>query len=67
MTTYNSANTVSARFALFSGYLDDGTRAAFTADNGNGRLTSQIMRDAARYLTLPDWVSGSYPKVQLLP
>jgi prepilin-type N-terminal cleavage/methylation domain-containing protein len=63
MAAYNTA-TGADRFALFSNYLDDATRTAFTLDGNTGKLTSQAMRDTGRYLTLPDWAAGSFPKVQ---
>ena len=67
MTSYNSATTAAARYALFQNYLDEATRTNLTVDTANGRLTSQSMRDLGMYLTLPDWAAASYPKVQLLP
>jgi prepilin-type N-terminal cleavage/methylation domain-containing protein len=62
MSDYNTA-TGAARYALFSGYLDEATRDNFDFAS-DGKLTTQIMRDTSKYLTLPDW-TGDYPKVQL--
>jgi prepilin-type N-terminal cleavage/methylation domain-containing protein len=67
MTTYNNANTTTARYALFQKYLEDATRASIAVDNGTSRLSTQAMRDVSKYLTLPNWASSSYPKVQLNP
>jgi prepilin-type N-terminal cleavage/methylation domain-containing protein len=63
MNAYNTA-TGAARYALFSNYLDEATRGSLTYDTGTGRLTTQAMRDTGRYLTLPNWAAGSFPKVQ---
>ncbi len=67
LTAYNAATTVNARYDLFKAYLDEPSQALFSGDNGTGRLTTQAMRDTNRYLLLPDWTTGSYPKVQLFP
>lgn len=63
MSAYNTA-TGSGRYGLFSGYLDEATRTSFSFDTGSGKLTTQAMRDTGRYLTLPDWTAGSFPKIQ---
>jgi prepilin-type N-terminal cleavage/methylation domain-containing protein len=67
MTAYNAASNAQTRYNLFKNYLDDSTQTSLTVDTSTGRITSQAMRDVGMYLTLPDWASSSYPKVQLLP
>lgn len=48
--------------------LDEATIETFDQLNdSNGRLSSSAMRDVGKYLELPAWGLGSYPKVQLLP
>ena len=67
MATYNATATTSARYALFSNYLDEATRDNLTVDDSTSRITSQAMRDVSKYLAVPDWAAASYPKIQLLP
>jgi prepilin-type N-terminal cleavage/methylation domain-containing protein len=64
---YNSRGTSLARFNLISGYLDESTAEHFTDTTTNSdRVKSEAMVNARQYLTLGTWVSGSYPKVELI-
>ena len=72
---YNSRGTSLARFNLISGmdktppdgYLDETTGRHFTDNTSNSdRVRSEAMINARQYLTLGTWVSGSYPKVELV-
>ena len=67
MNEYNTPTTVTGRFNLFKSYLDDQSQTMFSGVDSTGRLTTQAMRDTGRYLLLPDWAAGSYPKVELYP
>lgn len=70
-TRYNATANAGARLTLFEQYLDEATRTRSAAnvqvDNTSGRITTDAMRQTGYYLTLPDWGSGSYPKVQIAP
>jgi hypothetical protein len=69
MAEYNAASATASdntgRFSKFESYLDDGTRAELTINTSNGRISSSAMRDTGIYLTLPNWTSGSYPKIEI--
>jgi type II secretory pathway pseudopilin PulG len=67
MAEYNATTNVTNRYGLFSKYLDDATTLNFSIDDSQARLSTQAMRDVNKYLALPAWGNGSYPKVQLLP
>jgi prepilin-type N-terminal cleavage/methylation domain-containing protein len=70
---YNATGDVTARFNLFSAYLDDASRVAYTSDPGTGRITTDAMRQTNLYLTLPEWAAESattgskFPRVLLNP
>jgi prepilin-type N-terminal cleavage/methylation domain-containing protein len=65
-TLYNATTGDQARLNLIKGYLDDETTAQFsTANNGSGLLQSDVMAKTSQYVTFTDWISGSYPKVQI--
>ena len=66
-TSYNAPTTASARFLLFSGYLEESTRSSIATNDTTGRLTTDAMLQTGYYLTLPAWSAGSYPKVQFNP
>lgn len=64
---YNSYTTPLAKFNVIASYLDDSTSAHIisTTTNSN-KLKSDALNNAKQYLSLPDWASGSYPKVDLI-
>ena len=65
--TYNSYPTSLARFNVIATYLDEATSSHIISSTTNsGRLKSEALSTAKQYLTLPDWASGSYPKVDLV-
>ena len=72
---YNSRSTSLARFNLITGldqtppngYLDEPIARHFADNTTNSdRVRSEAMTNAKQYLTLSTWVSGSYPKVELI-
>ena len=64
---YNSRGTSLARFNLIDDYLDETSAEHFTDTTTNSdRVKSEAMVTARQYLTLGTWVSGSYPKVELI-
>ncbi|WP_294383309.1 type II secretion system protein [Prosthecobacter sp.] len=78
-TTYNSLGTTSARFNLLvpnSASPDPNLRAGFldqtTADHfldyttGSDKLKTAALDNAKQYLSLPDWQSGDFPRVDLV-
>jgi prepilin-type N-terminal cleavage/methylation domain-containing protein len=72
LSRYNSAATGLARLALVRAYLDDPTYTHITTnttDPAGNQLKSGAMTKVTpqRYLQMPAWVGGSYPKVELLP
>ena len=67
-----SDRTGLSRLALVSSYLDDATYAHIlenTTDAAGNQLKTGAMTKVTpqRYMLLPDWANGSYPKVELLP
>jgi prepilin-type N-terminal cleavage/methylation domain-containing protein len=70
MNTYN-AKSAQQRFDTLKLYLDDSLWSGASGsenlqfNTSNGRITTQAMRDTSNYMTLPNWASGSFPKVQL--
>ncbi|MCB1096747.1 MAG: type II secretion system protein [Verrucomicrobiae bacterium] len=72
LSRYNAASTGLARLALVRAYLDDSTYSHITnntTDPAGNQLKSGAMTKVTpqRYLQMPNWVGGSYPKVELLP
>lgn len=67
---YNAATTGLAKLALIQAYVDDATYSHLTTNTTNadqlktGAMTKVIPQ---RYLQMPAWTGGSYPKVELLP
>jgi Tfp pilus assembly protein FimT len=68
---YNGRGTALARFLLVApdtggGYLDESTREHFLEYTTNsGRLETSALQSAKQHLTLPNWVSGDFPKALL--
>ncbi len=65
---YNSEVGSEARLALVSAYLDDLSYRHFfeqSSATNEDRVESSATRKLGRYISLPDWGSGSYPKVDL--
>ncbi len=59
---------LSDRLNLIRTYMDNSNFGTnLVADDTNGRLTTEAMRQTNTYVTLPDWALGTYPKAQLLP
>ena len=67
-TTYNNATTAKAKLTLVSEYLDSDTYdhlATNTTDSA--KVQSDAMRRIGKWVELPTWAAGSYPRVNLLP
>jgi type II secretory pathway pseudopilin PulG len=75
-TNYNAQSTTSARFNLLtaidptskSGFLDQSTADHFleySAGNSD-RLKSSALESTKQYLTLPPWVAGDAPQVDMV-
>jgi len=67
-----SDRTGLSRLALISQYLDEATYShlqAYSTDPAGNQLKTGAMTKLSpqRYLRLPEWTAGSYPKVELLP
>lgn len=78
----NEYNALTTTYARFNRVLpnpsasDPGVRAGFldqtTADHfeefrvSSDRLYTAALKGAAQYLTLPDWIDGGFPTVQLV-
>ena len=70
LTRYNAESTALDKLALVQAYLDDATYSHFTSNTtDSAKLKTGAMKKVSpqRYLQLPTWVGGSYPKVELLP
>ena len=69
-TRYNAATTALAKLALVQSYLDEATYEHFTTNTTDAtklKTSAMIKVSPQRYLQMPTWASGSYPKVDLLP
>ena len=70
MIAYN-AKAGQQRFDTLKLFLDDSLWSGPTGTENlqfnlsTQRITTKAMRDTNNYMTLPNWVSGSFPKVQL--
>lgn len=65
---YNAASDSKARLALVGGYLDQDVYAHFMTQTSDvSRVQSDAMKRAGKWIELPPWASGSYPRVNLLP
>lgn len=70
LTRYNGATTALAKLALVQAYIDDATYSHITSNTTDAdALKTGAMKKVTpqRYLRMPAWSSGSYPKVELLP
>ena len=78
-TTYNALPTTSARFNLLvpnpaspdpsvrAGFLDQTTADHFLEyTTGTDRLKTAAMDNAKQHLSLPTWLSGDFPRVELV-
>lgn len=64
--TYNALTTAQARFNLISPYLDNSTTSHFTSSTTNSsKISSDALANSKQYIAMPDWVTGSYPQVNL--
>jgi prepilin-type N-terminal cleavage/methylation domain-containing protein len=67
-TAYNDASDSKARLALVGGYLDPDVYAHFMAQTTDvAKVQSDAMKRAGKWIELPTWASGSYPRVNLMP
>lgn len=67
-TAYNAAADSKARLALVGSYLDPDVYAHFMAQTTDvTKVQSDAMKRAGKWIELPQWASGSYPRVNLLP
>ena len=67
-TAYNAATDSKARLALVGGYLDPDVYAHFMSQTTDAtKVQSDAMKRAGKWIELPQWASGSYPRVNLLP
>jgi len=68
-TAYNAAATSKARLDLVAGYLDEPTYEHFVEQGGlapSDEVTSEATRKLGWHISMPDWDSASYPKVDLV-
>ena len=67
-TAYNAASDSKARLTLVGGYLDPDVYAHFMAQTTDAaKVQSDAMKRAGKWIELPTWAAGSYPRVNLLP
>ena len=67
-STYNGATTSEARLTLIKDYLDEETYDHFWDQDlvqPSDEISSEATRKLGWHISLPDWASGSYPKVSL--
>lgn len=65
--TYNALTTSLARFNLIAPYLDNTTSSYFTnATINSSQIKSDALSATNQYISMPDWVTGSYPQVSLI-
>lgn len=68
-TTYNAADTSEAKLTLVKDYLDDPSYTHFTDQDAlspSDEVQSAATRKLGWHISLPEWASGSYPKVELV-
>lgn len=65
---YNAVLGSEARLTLIRDYLDDVSYGHFVSESTSpaNRVESAATRRLGWYISLPDWTSGSYPKVDLV-
>lgn len=65
---YNAVLGSEARLTLIRDYLDDVSYGHFVSASTSpaNRVESAATRRLGWYISLPDWTSGSYPKVDLV-
>lgn len=67
-TAYNTAADSKARLALVGGYLDPDVYSHFMNQTTDAtKVQSDAMKRSGKWIELPDWAAGSYPRVNLLP
>jgi prepilin-type N-terminal cleavage/methylation domain-containing protein len=67
-TAYNAADDSKARLALVGPYLDQDVYDHFMSHTTDAdKIQSDAMARANKWIVLPDWADGSYPRVNLLP
>ena len=66
--TYNAAADSRSRLAMISHYLDPETYAHLAAQTVDAnKIQSDAMKRTGKWIELPAWAPGSYPRVNLLP
>lgn len=66
-TTYNTKTTSMERLGLVQDYLDEVSYTHFTdMSEDSDEILSAALSKLGWHLSLPDWESGSYPKVDLV-
>lgn len=67
-SAYNAVAGSEARLTLIRNYLDDVSYSHFVSESTSplNRVESAATRKLGWYISLPDWTSGSYPKVDLV-
>jgi len=67
-TSYNTAATSKARLQLVGDYLDSDVLAHFVSQTTDAaKVQSDAMKRSGKWIELPEWAAGSYPRVNLLP
>jgi prepilin-type N-terminal cleavage/methylation domain-containing protein len=67
-TAYNGAATSKAKLDLFKDYLDADTYGHLnTHTTDAAKVQSDAMKRVGKWIELPTWAAGSYPRVNLLP
>jgi prepilin-type N-terminal cleavage/methylation domain-containing protein len=67
-TAYNNATTAKAKVTLVSEYLDSDTYDHFDDNTSDtAKVQSDAMKRIGKWVELPTWAAGSYPRVNLLP
>ncbi|RFC41520.1 MAG: Type II secretory pathway, pseudopilin PulG [Verrucomicrobia bacterium] len=67
-SAYNAVNGSEARLTLIRDYLDDVSYGHFVSESTSAqdRVESAATRRLGWYISMPNWTSGSYPKVELV-
>ena len=67
-TAYNAATTSKAKLDLVGEYLDQDTYSHLVANTSDAaKVQSDAMKRVSKWIEMPDWAAGSYPRVNLLP
>jgi|GEM_PF-2528307 len=67
-TAYNAASDSKARLIMVGNYLDTDTYNHLVAQTTDvAKIQSDAMKRAGKWIELPTWAAGSYPRVNLLP